>query len=29
MAEALKNQFPDLNEGFADQLLEEFYGKLF
>lgn len=29
MTEALKNQFPNLNEGFIDQMLEEFYGKLF
>ena len=29
MAEALKNRFPDLNESFADEMLEEFYGKLF
>ena len=29
MAEALKNQFSNLNEGFADQMLEEFYGRLF
>lgn len=29
MAEALKDRFPDLNESFADELLEEFYGKLF
>lgn len=29
MEEALKRRFPDLNESFADQMLEEFYGKLF
>lgn len=29
MAEALKSRFPDLNESFADEMLEEFYGKLF
>lgn len=29
MAEALKSRFPDLNENFADEMLEEFYGKLF
>lgn len=29
MTEALKNQFPNLTKGFIDQMLEEFYGKLF